>query len=235
MQPRKGHEGPEGEQRYSSTLSLNSAPDGVVNATTQPLYLRVRDSVPIIHATWWAPGPVQTGAKNLAPTGIRSPDRPDRSKSLCRLGYSGPTQPLTEMSTRSISLGLKNGRCVRLTTLPPFCAVVMKSGNLNFLEPSRHLVPVMGLIYLYHGRCVRLTTLPPSCAAVTKSGNLNFLEPSGHLVPVMGLFLLPFFQFAANESQIPSYYKVSCKYIRWCAGLLRASNNNNSLFCLLRL
>jgi hypothetical protein len=40
----------------------------------------------------------------------------------------GSTQPLTEMSTRS--------RCVRLTTLPPSCAVVMKSGNLNFLEPS---------------------------------------------------------------------------------------------------
>jgi len=27
-------------------------------------------------------------------------------------------------------------RCVRLTTLPPSCAVVMKSENLNFLEPS---------------------------------------------------------------------------------------------------
>ena len=26
--------------------------------------------------------------------------------------------------------------CVRLTTLPPSCAVVMKSGNFNFLEPS---------------------------------------------------------------------------------------------------
>jgi hypothetical protein len=25
---------------------------------------------------------------------------------------------------------------VRLTNLPPSCAVVMKSGNLNFLEPS---------------------------------------------------------------------------------------------------
>jgi hypothetical protein len=25
---------------------------------------------------------------------------------------------------------------VRLTTLPPYCAVVKKSGNLNFLEPS---------------------------------------------------------------------------------------------------
>ena len=32
--------------------------------------------------------------------------------------------------------GGKGGRCIRLTTLPPSCAVVMKSGNLNFLEPS---------------------------------------------------------------------------------------------------
>jgi hypothetical protein len=47
----------------------------------------------------------------------------------------GSTQPLTEMSTRSISWG-KGGRCVRLSTLPPSCAVVMQSGNLNFLEPS---------------------------------------------------------------------------------------------------
>jgi len=30
----------------------------------------------------------------------------------------------------------KCGQCVRLTTLSPSCAVVMKSGNLNFLEPS---------------------------------------------------------------------------------------------------
>ena len=34
------------------------------------------------------------------------------------------TQSLTEMSTRSISWG-KGSRCVRLTTLPPSCAVVM--------------------------------------------------------------------------------------------------------------
>ena len=32
--------------------------------------------------------------------------------------------------------------------LPPSCAIVMKSGNLNFLEPSGHLGPVTGLIYL---------------------------------------------------------------------------------------
>jgi len=32
--------------------------------------------------------------------------------------------------------GGKGGRCIRLTTLSPSCAIVMKSGNLNFLEPS---------------------------------------------------------------------------------------------------
>jgi hypothetical protein len=47
----------------------------------------------------------------------------------------GSTQPLTEMSTGVIPGG-KGGRCVRLTTLPPSCAVDIKSGNLNFLEPS---------------------------------------------------------------------------------------------------
>ena len=47
----------------------------MVNATPRPLYLR-DDPVPIVQETGWAPGPVWTGAENLAPTGIRSPDRP---------------------------------------------------------------------------------------------------------------------------------------------------------------
>ena len=55
----------------------------------------------------------------------------------------GSTHPLTEMSTRNIFWG-KGGRCVRLTTLPPSCAVVMKSVNLNFLEPSGPLQPCNG-------------------------------------------------------------------------------------------
>ena len=38
----------------------------------------------------WVPGPVWTGAKNLAPTEIRSQDRPARCKSLYRLSYPGP-------------------------------------------------------------------------------------------------------------------------------------------------
>ena len=55
----------------------------------------------------------------------------------------GSTQPLTEMSTRSISWG-NGGRCVRLTILPPSCAVVMKSGNVNFLDPSGPLKACKG-------------------------------------------------------------------------------------------
>jgi len=38
-----------------------------------------KDPVPIVQEAGWAPGPVWTEAENLAPTGIRSPDRPARS------------------------------------------------------------------------------------------------------------------------------------------------------------
>jgi len=64
----------------------------------------------------------------------------------------GSTQPLTEMSTRSISWG-KGGRCVRLTTLPPSCVVVMKSRNLNSWNPLGLSRPEMGLLYLYLYMC----------------------------------------------------------------------------------
>jgi len=33
-----------------------------------------KDPVPILQEAGWAPGPVWTGAENLDPTGIRSPD-----------------------------------------------------------------------------------------------------------------------------------------------------------------
>ena len=39
--------------------------------------------------------------------------------------------------------GGKGGLCVKLTTLRLSCTVVMKSGSLNFLEPSGHVGPVI--------------------------------------------------------------------------------------------
>jgi len=35
-----------------------------------------KEPVPIVQEAEWAPGPVWTGVENLAPTGVRSPDRP---------------------------------------------------------------------------------------------------------------------------------------------------------------
>jgi hypothetical protein len=51
-----------------------------------------KDPVPIVQEAGWAPEPVWTGAENLAPTGIRSPDHPARSQSLYRLNYPAHTE-----------------------------------------------------------------------------------------------------------------------------------------------
>jgi len=48
--------------------------------------------------------------------------------------------------------GGKGGWCVRLTTLPPSCAVVTKSGSLNFLESS-------GPLRACNGDCFTFTLL----------------------------------------------------------------------------
>jgi len=90
VHPIIGHEGPEGEWRYSSTLSLTSALDGwMVNATPRPLYPRER---PGTHCTggWVGPRAGLDGCGKSFPTGFRSPDRLARGESLHRLSYPGP-------------------------------------------------------------------------------------------------------------------------------------------------
>ena len=58
-----------------------------VSVTPRPHFTSGKDPVPIVQEAGWAPGPVWTGGENLAPTGIRSPDRPARSQSLYLLRY----------------------------------------------------------------------------------------------------------------------------------------------------
>jgi hypothetical protein len=67
--------------RIVSTLSLISVLEvggcgWVVNAKPRPLYHRERDLVAVVQEVGWAPGPVWTAAEDLAPTGIRCPERP---------------------------------------------------------------------------------------------------------------------------------------------------------------
>ena len=60
------------------------------------------------------------------------------------------------------SLGAKSGRCIRLTTLPPSCAVVTNLGALNSWNPLGLSRPVMGLLYLLYVH-VHLTYKYPVC------------------------------------------------------------------------
>ena len=65
---------------YSFTLPLTSALKwGWVVSATPGRFTPGKDPVPIVQESGWAPGPVWTGVENLAPTGIRSPDRAARS------------------------------------------------------------------------------------------------------------------------------------------------------------
>jgi hypothetical protein len=62
----------------------------------------------------------------------------------------GLTQPLTEMSNRNVSWGVKAAGFVGLTTLPPLCAdCLLNLGASNSWNPQGLSRPVMGLLYLY--------------------------------------------------------------------------------------
>ena len=86
-----GHEGPEEEETYSSTLSLTSALQGNGWPTPRPgRFTPGKDTVPILKEFVWAPGSVWIFVENLGPTGIPSPDRPGRNESLYLLSYPDP-------------------------------------------------------------------------------------------------------------------------------------------------
>ena len=109
---------------YSSTLSLTSALDGVDGQRHAPAALPPgKDTVPIVEEVGWASEPVCTSAENLAPTRIRSPDRPARSESLYRLRY--PCPPLRDS---------KNYFCHLKRPLE------IRQGIISYLHPL-HLCP----------------------------------------------------------------------------------------------
>jgi len=96
---------------YSSALSLTSALDEGVWSSPRPgRFSPEKDPVPIVQEVGWAPGPVWMVAENRDPTGIRSPDRPARNESLCRLSYGSP--PLC--SVGMYIFNFCNDSCIRM-------------------------------------------------------------------------------------------------------------------------
>ena len=95
-----------------------------------------KDPVPIVQEAGWAPGPVWTGAENLASTGIRSPDRPAAiAQSLYRLSYRGCSQhPILKGHYKRITLLVQyRGTVTRAEFWP---GDMFGSGHLE--HPERH-------------------------------------------------------------------------------------------------
>ena len=90
----------------------------VVNSTPRSFYPRESDPVLMVQEAGWAPGPVWTAVKNLAPTGIRSPDRPARSESLYRLRYSGPLRVSKFLRSTNTSPILARSRTLSVDQKP---------------------------------------------------------------------------------------------------------------------
>jgi len=93
-------------QRVGRGIALLSLDHGTgrgwgVRVTLRPFLTPGKDAVLIVQEAGWTPGSVWTGAENLAPTGIRSPDRPARSDSLYQLRYPAQKKSnLIEISTK---------------------------------------------------------------------------------------------------------------------------------------
>jgi hypothetical protein len=70
---------------------MTAALEGVSGHQHAPAVLYPgKDPVSLVQEARWAPGPVWTGAENLAPTGIRSRDRPARSSVAIPTQLPGP-------------------------------------------------------------------------------------------------------------------------------------------------
>jgi hypothetical protein len=101
----------------------------VVNATSRPLYTQERDTVPTVQKAGWASGPVWTGEKNFALTGIRSLDRQARMKSLYRPRYLGPPLILSFRYIQHCSL------CVTYFLRDTFLTSwIISKGSTNLLK-----------------------------------------------------------------------------------------------------
>ena len=78
------------ERRTTRYFNLDAREGWLVKARLRPIYPRERQAVPTVQADGWTPRQFCTLAENLTITGIRSPDRPDRSESLFRLSCPSP-------------------------------------------------------------------------------------------------------------------------------------------------
>ena len=89
-----------------------------------------KDPVPIVQEAGWASGPVWIGAEHLAPTGIRSPDRPACRQSLYRLSYPAHWQLCSQLKNPDCSMYVIY-QILSLHTLTQICGVQQHSYSVK--------------------------------------------------------------------------------------------------------
>ena len=95
VHPITGNESPEGSRRTALLFLQPRRSVGVGGKRHAPAALLPgMTRYPLYRRLCGSPGLVWTDAENLAPTGIRSPDRPPRSELLYRLRYPGPASSI---------------------------------------------------------------------------------------------------------------------------------------------
>jgi len=105
-------------------------------------YTPGKDSVPFVQKAGWGPGPIWAGAENLVPTGIRSPGRPARKKSLYQPHCLDPR--LSSLFTLNLlwftmSVWALSAQCWTLRKAMCACIVFLSSGRyFKWLLCNRH-------------------------------------------------------------------------------------------------
>jgi len=84
-----------------------------------PYFTPGKDPVPIVQKVERAPAPFWAGAENLAPTGIRFPDRPAHIQSLYRLRYPVHSY-FTRITTKSVRINNQIQQTTNVSAYNPF-------------------------------------------------------------------------------------------------------------------
>jgi len=134
----------------------------------------------------------------------------------------GSTQPLKEMSTRSISWG-KGGQCIRLTTYHHPVPLSRNLGTLISWNPLGLPGPVTGLLYCMQLQYINILSTTsryicpknmPLCKA--SKAALSGSPPSSFLDSALSTTLFPFFPvplpFGTALSRILSFVLLTSSY-----------------------
>jgi hypothetical protein len=146
---------------YSSTLSLTSALDGVGGQRHAPAALPPgKTRYPLYRKLGGPQKPVWTCAENLAPTGVRSPDRPARSQSLYRLKYPGSAGSLRSSffrdAVRPLVGGLLPNFRSKIQAVQKECWWTSLNPLHAELNPICHLLALLGARHILRVSRIRV-------------------------------------------------------------------------------